>query len=496
MSGGNGQNGGPRTYPVHLRMEGRKVLVVGAGRIAMRRLERLVETGARIRVIAPQVLPEIEQLAATGLLELGRREFEPADLQDVWMVHAAAEEPDVNAAVIAAARQAAGPDGPVLVSAADPSWNDGDFIVPATFDHGIATVSVGTGGLDYRKARDIKAALKRQLDAVANAELMVVGADRRCVDRERFEKVCREAGEERRLRATLAGLRHVDEFFVLNTCNRFEVYMIAGNNPIIQELVVHGMRLHTLPADERYAYRGREAFVHLSLVLAGAYAELFGETAVVAQVKESLERSRADETAGPRLARYFDEALNVSRRVRTAVMSGLESREAEDLCAARLDTCRPTLENETVLVIGTGAVGRAVIGRIGGRPKQIYWAFFRRAPDLEGLPRERIEVIGVDQVPAVLSRCAVVVVASGAKEPIIRAEHLPLLTGRHALLLDLSVPRGVDPALEHRDDVDLVNLQDLVSSAKPSDVPGLVRLSEESARLESYRYLKDDAVFP
>jgi glutamyl-tRNA reductase len=329
---------------------------------------------------------------------------------------------------------------------------------------------------------------------VANAELMVVGADRRCIDRERFEKVCREAGDERRLSATLAGLRHVDEFFVLNTCNRFEVYMIAGSNPIIQELVFHGMRLHMVPADERYAYRGRDAFIHLSLVLSGAYAELFGETAIVAQVKEALDRSRAAENAGPRLARYFDEALNVSRRVRTAVMGGLESREAEDLCAARLSTTRPALEQETVLVIGTGAVGRAVVGRIAGRPKHIYWAFFRRAPTLDGLPGERIEVIGVERVADVLARCDVVVVASGAKEPIVRAEHAALLAGRHALLLDLSVPRGVAPALDGRDDIDVVHLQELVACTRPSDVPALVRLSQESARLESYRYLKDDAV--
>jgi glutamyl-tRNA reductase len=497
VSVSDGQGSGNRTYPVHLRLEGRNVLLVGAGRGAMRRLDRLLETGARIVVVGPDVADEIEQLAAAGLIELRRRPFEPADLHGMWMVHTATDDAAVNEAVLAAARAAAGNGGgPALVSSAEADWAAGDFVLPAAFDHGIATVSVGTGGTDYRRARDIKTVLKRQLEAVADAELVVIGADQRSLDVAALEHVCREAGEERRLRATLASLRPVDEFFVLNTCNRFECYMIAGANPIVRELAVHGMRLHTIPPDQRYIHRGRDAFVHLSLVLAGAYANLFGETAIVQQVKESLERARSAETAGPRLERYVTEALNISRRVRLAVMAGLESREAEDLCAARLNNCRPTLGNETALVIGTGAVGRAVMGRIAGRPKKTYWAFFRNAPNLEGLPADNIEVIGVNRVPEVLGSCDVIVVASGAKEPIIRPEHASLFAGRRPLIMDLSVPRGVDPELAKHGEIDLVHLQELVNGARPSDVPGLVRLSEESARLESYRFMKEDAVCP
>ncbi|MBI5500966.1 MAG: hypothetical protein HY907_12040 [Deltaproteobacteria bacterium] len=487
-----------RTYPVHLRLEGRTVLVVGAGRTAVRRLERLLETGARIIVVAPEALPEIHELATAGLLELQLRPFQPADLLGVWMVHAVSEDAAQNDEVLALSRPQAGNGSgkPPLVCGDEGCSDGGDLLLPAAFDLGTATVSVGTGGTDFRKARVIKTVLKRQLESVTNAELVVIGADQRSLDVAALERVCRDAGEDRRLRSTLAALRPVDEFFVLNTCNRFEVYMIAGANPIVRELVVHGMRLHTIPPDRRYIHAGRDAFVHLSLVLSGAYANLFGETAIVQQVKEALERGRVAETAGPRLERYVTEALNIARRVRQAVMTGLETREAEDLCAARLANSRPSLDQETVLVIGTGAVGRAVVARLGDRPRKILWAFFRKSPPLEGLARDRIEVIGVDRVPEVLGGSDVIIVASGAKEPIIRAEHAPLLAGRRALVLDLSVPRGVDPALQSAAGVEVVHLQELVSCSRPSDVPGLVRLSEESARTESYRFMKEEAVCP
>ena len=488
----------PRTYPVHLRLDGRTVLVVGAGRTAVRRLERLMETGARIVVVAPEAVAEIQELAAAGLLELQLRDFQPADLHGVWMVHAVSEDAARNDEVLELSRAANGNGSsrPALVCGDEGCSSSGDLLLPAAFDLGTATVSVGTGGTDFRRARDIKTVLKRQLESVSDAELVVIGADQRCLDVAALERVCRDAGEERRLRGTLAALRPVDEFFILNTCNRFEVYMIAGANPIVRELVVHGMRLHTIPPDRRYVHAGRDAFVHLSLVLAGAYANLFGETAIVQQVKEALERGRNAETTGPRLERYVTEALNIARRVRQAVMTGLESREAEDLCAARLTNSRPGLDAETVLVIGTGAVGRAVVARLGKRPRKILWAFFRKAPALEGFAAERIEVIGVDRVPEVLGSSDVVIVASGAKEPILRREHAPLLAGRRALVLDLSVPRGVDPALAGTEGLELVHLQELVTCSRPSDVPGLVRLSEESARLESYRFMKEEAVCP
>ena len=85
-------------FPVFLKLEGKSVLLVGGGAVARSKLGALLETGARLRVVAPEVHPEI---AASGV-SIERRGFAAADLEDVWLVIAAAT-PEVNREVARAA---------------------------------------------------------------------------------------------------------------------------------------------------------------------------------------------------------------------------------------------------------------------------------------------------------------------------------------------------------------------------------------------------------
>jgi siroheme synthase-like protein len=88
----------PSLYPVFLKIAGRRVLVVGGGPVAASKIAALVAARARVRVVAPEVVPEID---AHGV-DVDRREFVPADLDDVWFVVAAAT-PAVNRQVADAA---------------------------------------------------------------------------------------------------------------------------------------------------------------------------------------------------------------------------------------------------------------------------------------------------------------------------------------------------------------------------------------------------------
>jgi siroheme synthase-like protein len=87
-------------FPVFLKLEGRRVLVVGAGPVAAGKLRPLLDAGARVTVVAPDVVPEISALA--NEIEIVRRPFDPSDVEGVWYVVAAAPS-DVNRAVARAA---------------------------------------------------------------------------------------------------------------------------------------------------------------------------------------------------------------------------------------------------------------------------------------------------------------------------------------------------------------------------------------------------------
>jgi uroporphyrin-III C-methyltransferase/precorrin-2 dehydrogenase/sirohydrochlorin ferrochelatase len=88
-------------YPAGLRLEGRRVLVVGGGHVAQRRVPRLIAAGADVVVVSPVTTPAVEGLAASGEIGWHARAFEAADLEETWYVIAATDDPSVNQQVSA-----------------------------------------------------------------------------------------------------------------------------------------------------------------------------------------------------------------------------------------------------------------------------------------------------------------------------------------------------------------------------------------------------------
>jgi uroporphyrin-III C-methyltransferase/precorrin-2 dehydrogenase/sirohydrochlorin ferrochelatase len=97
---------GPFLYPLFLRLAGKDVLVVGAGSVAERKIQDLVDAGARVRVVAKAAAPSVEALAARGLVTLSLRPFEDADVDGAWLVVAATSSRDVQAQACARADRA------------------------------------------------------------------------------------------------------------------------------------------------------------------------------------------------------------------------------------------------------------------------------------------------------------------------------------------------------------------------------------------------------
>jgi uroporphyrin-III C-methyltransferase/precorrin-2 dehydrogenase/sirohydrochlorin ferrochelatase len=100
---GTAGQAGPESliYPLGLRLEGRRVLVVGGGPVAVRRVAGLRAAGAKVVVVAPALSPTLEDMAARGLLTARARPYEPQDIDDAWLVFACTDSPEINAAVAA-----------------------------------------------------------------------------------------------------------------------------------------------------------------------------------------------------------------------------------------------------------------------------------------------------------------------------------------------------------------------------------------------------------
>lgn len=146
------------TYPLHLDVSGRRVLVAGGGPVAARRARDLVSAGADVLVVAPALCEDLRDLLPHLTWE--QREVAPRDVAEVWLVHTATGDPRVDAELSAAAEALR-----VWCVRADDARASSAW-TPSVVRRGEVTVSVTAGG-DPRRARGLREALSRWLDSGA-----------------------------------------------------------------------------------------------------------------------------------------------------------------------------------------------------------------------------------------------------------------------------------------------------------------------------------------
>jgi precorrin-2 dehydrogenase/sirohydrochlorin ferrochelatase len=140
-----------------LRLEGKKVVVVGGGKVAERKVTGLLETGARVMMISPEATDELKRLAGEGKLDWQQRLFSQDDLKDAFLIFVATNDTTLNQQI----KDSAG--GHQLVTIADDP-DGSDFHLPSYFQRGRLSIAVATGGASPMLARKIREQLEQQYD--------------------------------------------------------------------------------------------------------------------------------------------------------------------------------------------------------------------------------------------------------------------------------------------------------------------------------------------
>ena len=140
-------------YLVGLRLTGKKVVVVGGGTVAQRRLPLLIANGADVHVITRSATPAVEGMSG---ITLTLREFRDGDLDGAWYAIAATDDPDVNAAVVAEAERKH-----IFCVRADVA-REGSAVTPASFEYEGLSVGVLAGG-EHRRSAAIRSAIHEAL---------------------------------------------------------------------------------------------------------------------------------------------------------------------------------------------------------------------------------------------------------------------------------------------------------------------------------------------
>ncbi len=264
----------------------------------------------------------------------------------------------------------------------------------------------------------------------------------------------------------------VAEVMTLSTCNRVEVYAVSQEDP---EDAFEALR--RILATERgldpndlvrhgYSHEGVGAIRHLVRVCSSLDSLVVGEAQILAQVREAYIAAKEAGTVGPILEQCVQAAFRGGKAVRTDTGIAEETVSIGSVAVELARRIFPKLENTHVLVIGAGKMGR-VTARALARSGVAEVVVTNRSPErAERLARE----LGwtarpIDELDDLLVRADVVLTCTGAERPILDGRRLkPVMKrrrGRPLFIVDIAVPRDVEPTVADLDQVYLYNIDDL-----------------------------------
>ncbi|MDR7456227.1 MAG: glutamyl-tRNA reductase [Armatimonadota bacterium] len=298
----------------------------------------------------------------------------------------------------------------------------------------------------------------------------------------------RVALPEHALAATTAALRArpgVREALVLSTCNRTELYVVADDAPDAAALAAWLADRCGVPADALhpalYLRHDADAVRHLLRVASGLDSMVVGEAQILGQVRRAYDAARAGGGPGVVLHRLLQTAITTGRRVRRETGLALRSPSVPRAALALAERLIGPVRGRRVAIVGAGAIAGIAADAFGAAGAVITAVLNRTAGPAEALAaRVGAVALPLDHVGEAAAEATVLLACVGPSRPVVtRARLAPALRGMPLLIIDLGVPRGVEPAVAGLPGVTLRGLDDLSGEELQ---PGLSGEGRERAR--------------
>jgi len=292
------------------------------------------------------------------------------------------------------------------------------------------------------------------------------------------------------LARTLVDIDGVSEAVVLSTCNRTEVYL-AGHaldlEAALSALVAQTDADLLRPDTHVWQAGGSNVAHHLFRVAAGLESRVAGEREIVGQVRSAIATAREAGTVGSYLDCLFRSAIAVGRRVHQCDRTTPARLPQLGLDAARPDGTQPA---GVTLVMGAGLIAAETVAELVARQMK-FVVSARRSERAAMLARRPDQVVPFEELATTLDRVEVVVCATGARTPLLSfadiRDAMSRRNGRPLVIVDLSLPRNVDPAAGRLPGVQLIDLDDLVSGSSMVEVRRRTDVvDDEFRRFESW----------
>jgi glutamyl-tRNA reductase len=303
------------------------------------------------------------------------------------------------------------------------------------------------------------------------SELLALGLSFKTAPLELRERVALPEGRAAGVLRELVSTAHVHEAVALSTCNRTELYMVVGDD-VDAETTALGILAResdirpTELVSHLYSLRNMEAARHLFKVTAGLDAMIVGEAEIQGQVKRAYELALVENTTSAFMNRLFREALAAGKRVRTETKVGSGSVSVSSVAVQLAQETLGDLAGRRVVVIGAGETGELTARALTERGVRSVFVANRHYDRAIGLAqRFGGQAIRFDMLPAELEKADIVLSSTGSPHHIVEREELAAVMsardGRPLLLIDIAVPRDIDPAVAELEGVYLKDIDDL-----------------------------------
>ncbi|MGQ1890856.1 glutamyl-tRNA reductase [Thermophagus sp. OGC60D27] len=271
-----------------------------------------------------------------------------------------------------------------------------------------------------------------------------------------------------KLSASILEHEQIDGILILSTCNRTELYFSARTQCLSGAIKLINNSLSQFSGDETiskeyfYHYFKRDAVVHLFRLISGLESMVFGEYQIVSQIKDAMEYARKLGTMDKVLNRLFIKALEVGKKVRTR--TGI-SRGAFSVSYAAVEKCREhfsDLQERKILLIGAGETGELVVKNLYKRGCQHISIANRTLSKAQQLgERFHANIVPFEHLAAAIPEAEIVITSIIGEyyiNPSLIGEKGP---DHKVMMIDLGVPRNIDPQMGALKNIRLLNIDDL-----------------------------------
>ena len=308
--------------------------------------------------------------------------------------------------------------------------------------------------------------------------LVVVGLNHRTVPVELLERMAVAPSALPKALHTLGQGENLAEVVLLSTCNRTEVYARYTNfHPAVQDAHDFLTDQSAIDPDEitdhLYTYHDDAAVAHLFGVAAGVDSMIVGEAEILGQVREAWLAAERERTTGQLVSRAFRQAIEVGKRSRTETAIGRNPASISSAAVAVAGERLGSLEGRRVLVLGAGEVGEGLaVALAGAGVDEVVVA--NRTPEHAVALARRVggRAIRLDEVPEELERADVLLASTAADSVLLERSDFENVMerrgGRALLVVDVAVPRDVDPGVAQVFGVTLLDIDDLKAFAEQS----------------------------